>query len=136
MKNKITVSCVKSNLKQIRRFVIEVLRKQHLEELEIHSMVLAVDEVCANLIIHSNHCNPDKNIEVIIDTSKENQITFDILDRGTGFDIRQHPEPDLDEIIRNKRKGGVGLMLVKKIMDEIDFINKGDYSIVRLIKNI
>ncbi len=136
MKNKIAVSCIKSNLKQIRRFVIEVLRKQHLEEVEIHSMVLAVDEICANLIIHSNHCNPDKNIEVSIDTSKEDKITFDILDRGTGFDIRQHPEPDLDEIIRNKRKGGVGLMLVKKIMDEIDFINKGDYSIVRLIKNI
>ena len=136
MKDKITVSCVKSNLKQIRRFVIEVLRRQHLEEVEIHSMVLAVDEVCANLIIHSNQCDPDKNIEVGIDTSKEDKITFDIIDRGTGFDIRKYPEPDLDEIIRNKRKGGVGLMLVKKIMDEIDFINNGDHSIVRLIKNI
>jgi len=136
MKDKITVSCIKSNLKQIRRFVIDVLKKQHLEEIEIHSMVLAVDEVCANLIIHSNQCDPDKNIEVGIDTSQEYKITFDIIDRGTGFDIRKYPEPDLDEIIRNKRKGGVGLMLVKKIMDEIDFISKGDHSIVRLIKYI
>jgi len=136
MKPSISVSCEKSNLKQIRRFVIDVLRKRHLEEVEIHSMVLAVDEVCANLMIHSNNCSPDHTIEVGIDTMTRGKIIFDILDRGSGFDIRQHPEPDLEEIIRSRKKGGVGLMLVRKIMDEIDFVNKEEYSIVRLIKNI
>ena len=62
------------------------------------------------------------------------EITFDIHDHSDGFDIREHPEPVIQEIIKSKRKGGVGLMLVKRIMDDIDFIKSRDDSIVRLTK--
>ena len=58
------------------------------------------------------------------------------MDKGRGFDLRKYPEPDIKDIIKQKRKGGVGLLLVKRIMDEIDFIDKKDYHIVRLIKNL
>ena len=136
MKHKISVPCVKSNLQHIRKFAIDVLREQHLSELEVHSMVLAVDEVCANMMIHSYQCSPDHSIEVEIKIKSKNKVEFDIIDNGHGFDIRKYPEPDIDEIIRQKKKGGVGLMLVKRIMDEIDFIKKGEYSIVRLTKNL
>ncbi|MEN8249031.1 MAG: ATP-binding protein [Bacteroidota bacterium] len=136
MKHKISIPCEKSNLQRIRTFVIEVLRDQNLSELDVHSMVLAVDEVCANMMIHSNHCSPDHSIEVIIMTNDKNKVIFDIIDKGSGFDIRDFPEPDISEIIKMKKKGGVGLMLVKRIMDEIDFIRKDKNSIVRLTKNL
>jgi serine/threonine-protein kinase RsbW len=136
MKFDISVPCVKSNLQRIRKFVVDVLREQHLSEVEVHSLVLAVDEVCANLMIHANHCSPEHSIDVKIDITAKEKVVFDILDRGYGFDIREHPEPDLQDIIHSRKKGGVGLMLVKRIMDEIDFINKDGYSIVRLIKNL
>ena len=136
MKFNISVPCVKSNLQRIRAFIVDVLKEQHLSDLEVHSMVLAVDEVCANLMIHSNNCSPKHSIEVEINISGKAKIIFDIIDKGHGFDIRKHPEPDIKEIIRMKKKGGVGLMLVKRIMDDIDFINKEDYNIVRLTKNL
>jgi len=134
MKLNISVPCLKSNLQRIRTFVIDVLREQHLSEVEVHSMVLAVDEVCANLMIHSNHCSPNHSIEVRISLKNKEKVVFDIIDKGSGFDIRKYPEPDLQDIIHMKKKGGVGLMLVRRIMDEIDFINKEDYNIVRLTK--
>lgn len=133
MRHSITIPCAKSNLQQIRNFIIEELRIKQLPEIDIHSMVLAVDEVCANLIIHSNNCSLDNSIEVIM-VIKKNKIVFDIIDHGVGFDIRNYPEPDIKEIIKAKKKGGVGLMLVKRIMDEIDFIKKKDHSVVRLTK--
>lgn len=136
MKHKITIPCEKSNLQRIRRFVLEVLRDQNLTELDVHSLVLAVDEVCANMMIHSNNCSPNHSIEVIILTEKKGKVVFDIIDKGSGFDIRGFPEPDIGEIIKTKKKGGVGLMLVKRIMDEIDFIQKDNNSIVRLTKNL
>jgi serine/threonine-protein kinase RsbW len=136
MKYNISVPCEKSNLQRIRTFVIDTLREQYLSEVEVHSMVLAVDEVCANLMIHSNNCSPDHSIEVEINMSSKDKVVFDIIDKGRGFDIRKYPEPDINEIIRQKKKGGVGLMLVKRIMDDIDFIIKEDYNIVRLTKKL
>ena len=136
MKHKISVPGVKSNLQRIRTFIIDVLREQHLSDVELHSLVLAVDEVCANLIVHSHKLSPLHEIGVEINIESNNKIVFDIINKGPGFDIRNYPEPDLKEIIRLKKKGGVGLMLVKRIMDDIDFINKGEYNIVRLTKNL
>ena len=136
MKHSIKVPCLKDNLSKIRSFVSEVLHHFDLTEVEINNMVLAVDEVCANLIIHSYKCNPDEEIEVDITTETNHKIVFDILDRGEGFDIRNHKEPVIEDIIKSKRKGGVGLMLVKKIMDEIDFVPTKTYSIVRLTKKL
>ena len=136
MKYNISVPCDKSNLQRIRTFVIDALREQYLSEIDVHSMVLAVDEVCANLMIHSNNCSPDHSIEVKISMSHKDKVVFDIIDKGHGFDIREYPEPDIQEIIKMKKKGGVGLMLVKRIMDDIDFITKEDYNIVRLTKNL
>jgi serine/threonine-protein kinase RsbW len=136
MKFNISVPSEKSNLQRIRAFIIDVLREQHLSEVEIHSMVLAVDEVCANLIIHSNNGLLNHSIDVEINLKVKGKIVFDIIDKGSGFDLRKYPEPDINEIIRQKKKGGVGLMLVKRIMDDIDFITKEDYNIVRLTKNL
>ena len=133
MKHSIAIPCAKSNLQQIRNFIIEILKAEKLSDLEIHSMVLAVDEVCANIIIHSNNCSPEQTIRVQMDI-KPDRVEYKIIDGGTGFDIREYPEPDINEIIKTKRKGGVGLMLVKRIMDEIDFYTKNGESIVKLTK--
>ena len=133
MKNSIAIPCAKSNLQQVRNFIIEILKVEKLSDLEIHSMVLAVDEVCANIIIHSNNCSPEQTIEVQMEVYPD-RVVYEIIDNGLGFDIRNYPEPDLDEIIKTKRKGGVGLMLVKRIMDEIDFYSKKGKSVVKLTK--
>jgi serine/threonine-protein kinase RsbW len=133
MKRSITIPCSKSNLQQVRNFIIEVLQAEKLSDLEVHSMVLAVDEVCANIIIHSNNCSPEQTLKVQIEVMPD-RVEYEIVDNGIGFDIRQYPEPDLNEIIKAKRKGGVGLMLVKRIMDEIDFYTKKGKSIVKLTK--
>lgn len=133
MKHSITIPCAKSNLQQVRNFIIDILKAENLSDLEVHSMVLAVDEVCANIIIHSSNCSPDQTMEVIMEVM-DDRIVYEIIDNGVGFDIRQYPEPDINEIIKTKRKGGVGLMLVKRIMDEIDFYKRKENSIVKLTK--
>jgi serine/threonine-protein kinase RsbW len=133
MKYSIKVPCLKENLTKVRAFVSGILLKYDLDEVQTNYMVLAVDEVCANLIIHSYHCRPEEQIEVDVNVNKS-KITFDIHDHGEGYDIRLHQEPEIDDIIKSKRKGGVGLMLVKRIMDDIDFISDNEYKIVRLTK--
>jgi len=126
---------MKEKLRDIRMFVSESLKNHALPDVQISTLVLAVDEVCANLIIHSHKCNPKENIEISINIDADT-IVFDIIDNGAGFDISSYSEPSLGEIVKKKRKGGLGLILVRKIMDKIEMINEDNQNICRLVKNI
>ena len=136
MKHKLTISCSKSNLLKIRHFVANQLVTTNLSEVELHKLVLAVDEVCANLFIHSNKCTLSHKIDVIIDLIGTEHIQFTIKDKGISFDMSNYQEPSMSDIVSSGRKGGVGLILVKRIMDKIEFSTEKNYNICRLTKNL
>lgn len=114
-------NCSKDNLKLIREFVKVVLTDYRLSEKEITRLVLAVDEVCSNLIIHSNECDASKQIEINIENQKSNTIIFKIVDSNSMFfDPQSYEPPTLDKIVEERRRGGLGLNLIKQIMDSIE----------------
>jgi serine/threonine-protein kinase RsbW len=128
--------CSRENLKGIRDFVSSVLHNYSLSDVEINQMVLAVDEVCTNLIIHSHKCNANDSIELSIKNQKEG-ITFEIIDRGAMyFDFASYKNPDLQQLIKDGSNGGVGLMLVKRLMDKVEVEYKDTHSTWRLYKEI
>ena len=123
-------------MSQIRKFVEQTLSSYSISDIEVHKLVLAVDEVCANLIIHANNCNTDEHLELVVDVNPKSQITFIIKDKGIGFDMTHYEEPELDELVSSKRKGGLGLKLVKRIMDKIEFSTEKNHNICKLVKNL
>jgi serine/threonine-protein kinase RsbW len=129
------VPCQKKNLVDIRYFINEVLKKHLDSEIDINSLVLAVDEVCANLMIHSHQCNPSKCLELSIKIENE-EIIFEIRDTGNGFNFKDYKEPSIRDIIIEKKKGGLGLILVKRIMDHIEYIENKNTNIYRLKKKL
>ena len=136
MNNQLKVPCSKEKLRDVRVFVEEHLKKLGVPEVEAGKMVLAVDEVCANLMIHSHNCDPTKSIGIQIKSKKGKEIVFDISDYGVGFNFCHYKEPSLEEIIKQKKKGGVGLILVKRIMDHMEFIRKHNRNVYRLVKRL
>ncbi|GAB4230556.1 MAG: hypothetical protein Tsb0034_02530 [Ekhidna sp.] len=133
MSKTITIGCSKEELIRIRQFTSDALEKHSIPDLQAHKLVLAVDEVCANLIIHANNCNPNSKIEFSIDF-KPKQIVFTFKDKGVGFDINEYESPSMQELVSSRRQGGLGLMLVKRIMDRIEFSTEKNHNICRLIK--
>ena len=136
MKYSQEISCSKDNLRLIRDFIKETLTIHAIPENEIHSMVLAMDEMCANLIIHSHHCNIAESFEIQIIISKRAGVTFKILDENEMFDLLNYESPSLDELVKTQRKGGIGLILVKKIMDEITFRSENGKNCCCLFKKV
>lgn len=134
MKFNLKVYCEKTRLKEIRSFVEEKLQKYTTNEIEINQLILAVDEVCANLIIHSNSCNANEAITLEVEVD-EYGVTFEISDNGVEFDFSTYKEPSLDQVIKEKRKGGIGLMLVNRIMDKVEFLSKEKNNKCILYKN-
>ncbi len=119
----------------MRKFVTEVLHEHHVSDIETNMMVLAVDEVCANIIIHGHPSDQEDYVKINIDFTKEG-IWFEIVDTGAAFDIMKYNEPILEDLIKNKQKGGVGIMLVKKIMDKIEFTASARKNTLKLYKQV
>ena len=130
------ISCSKDRLKEIREFVSDVLIRHSYPDVESNKIILAVDEICANLIIHSNNCDPQETLKLQIDYQDRQMMIFEIEDHGHGFNFNSYHEPEINELIKAKKKGGVGLLLVKRIMDEIEFVQKGNKNVCRLIKKL
>ena len=114
---------------------MDYLHAYALTDIMLNQIVLAVDEICANLIIHANHENPDKFISLAINKQKE-MLKFEISDNGVAFQRSNYKEPDIEENIRMGKKGGVGIALVNRIMDKVEFDTNGAQNVCVLYKKI
>lgn len=77
---------------------------------------MAVDEACTNIIRHCYEGRCDRPIELTC-TLAEDRLVVTLRDEGVPFDPGQVPPRDLDEV----RPGGLGLPLIRRIMDEVDY---------------
>ena len=112
--------CDVGNLKSVRDFIRKILFDKGVSDSEAHLTVLAVDEICSNLMIHSNGCNHEMEINLDL-AFFQNQVRITITDSGLSFNYAEHQDISLESLIYNKRKGGLGLLLVKRIMDEVSY---------------
>jgi serine/threonine-protein kinase RsbW len=136
MNYKYKVGCSIENLKGVRDFIRGTLKTYGVQEIQISEMVLALDEMCSNIMIHAHQCNPDDLFELIIEIKKGSPVVFEIIDDGTAFDINQFNEPELGNLVHEKRKGGLGIRLVKSIMDKVEYSQNNGKNICRLIKKV
>lgn len=136
MNYKQKVGCNIENLKGVRDFIRDALKKHGVSDLQISELVLALDEMCSNLMIHSHQCNPEELFEISIIMKKGQPLIFEIIDDGNTFDINHFSEPELGNLVHEKRKGGLGIRLVKSIMDKIEYQNRNGKNVCRLTKNI
>ena len=133
MSPKLKLSCCTSALVELRSFLQRSLEAYGFSEVDRHQVTLAVEEVCTNLIIHSHASNPKEVIYLEVKELKK-KLAIEITDKGDAFNLLEYEVPDLKKVIEEKRKGGIGILLVKKIMDEIEFESKNGKNTCRLIK--
>lgn len=135
MKSNITVSCSKGNLALIRDFVRSRLKDFDITGKVSDHIVLATDEACANCIIHQHQCNDQSTIEVALYLEDET-IYIEIKDTGKAFPINEYQPTQLNELVKSRRRGGFGIMLINKLMDEVKVEERSDYFIYKLSKSL
>lgn len=123
------------NLSIIRDFIGSAASELKLPGEMIENIILAVDEACTNIIKHAYKYSPDGDITVTIKPSSSKFIVS-IIDNGISFEPETIPEPDLQKYYRQRRVGGLGVYLMKTLMDEVKYVSKpGKYNEVLLSKN-
>lgn len=104
----------------ITEFVSEAARAAGLDEDAIFHCQMAVDEACTNVIEHAYGGDGKGNIEVTCHVSP-GKCVISILDTGRPFDPESVPKPDPTMPLDKIEPGGVGLHLMRKLMDEVKF---------------
>lgn len=135
MRHNFTATCSKNVLRSIRAFIANVLAEHQISEIEANMLILAVDEVCSNLIIHAHHCNPNHIINLDMSVSPKS-IVFEIKDEGEMFNFLNYQEPTLEQLVKDQRKGGMGIMLVRRIMDDISFYKQNGRNVCKMVKHL
>lgn len=108
------------NLERIRSYIAGAISSTFLTDAERHGIVLAVDEACANLFTHAIAMRPTSEIELRIVVT-EHDITIEIRDQSVAFDLRDVDQPDMAVYFREMRPGGLGIALIRRVMDQIDY---------------
>lgn len=133
MKAHYIATCSKQSLPKIRAFVTMELTSLKVQETMRNELVLAVDEACANSIIHQHHCDGTSSIKVSIGRDG-NTLIIELTDKGDPFPIMDYQPQNLKEIIKKRTKGGLGIFLITRIMDKIEVIERKDNFTYRFIK--
>lgn len=98
-----------------------------------HDMSIAVDEIISNIIHHSYRGEADHSITVRLRLVPE-ELHVEIVDDGAAFDPAAHDVSRPTGSLTERALGGLGLHLVKSLMDNVCYFRLGDDNHVTLIK--
>ncbi|WP_428234926.1 ATP-binding protein [Gracilimonas sp.] len=95
---------------------------------------LSVEEIFMNMVRH----NPNAEFDIKLIVEKKNRkIILSLSDfEEKPFDITQARDVDFEEYFRQKKSGGLGIHLVKEIMDDIKFVHRNGISTITITKLI
>lgn len=134
-RSSLTIPSQTERLNDVREFVSGLARVHGFSEDDINKITIAVDEACTNIIKHGYNYSPDNKIDVeIIRRGQEFEII--ISDKGKRFDPSAIQTPDMKDYFEHYRRGGLGVYLMKRIMDRVEFNLQSDRNVLRMIKTL
>ena len=108
------------NLDEIREFVGEEARQVGFSDKEIYSIQLAADEASTNIIEYAYAGVEDGKIDIDC-SAADGGLKIVMRDRGKPFDPSSVPEPNVKADLSERKIGGLGIYLMRKLMDEVTY---------------
>jgi len=96
---------------------------------------LVLEEVLTNIIFYGYDDSATHVIELNINLKSE-IIEIEIIDDGKPFNPLERPDPNVNKSLDERQIGGLGIFLVKKIMDKAEYFRRENKNILILQKNI
>jgi len=112
-------------LDAIRGFAAQAARDAGMDDSQVYAVELAMDEACTNIVEHAYKGEENGDIECTCDAN-DVCLTLVVRDHGKPFDPSTVSEPDLDGDIETRPLGGLGIYLIKQLMDDVHFEPLGE----------
>ncbi len=132
-KHTLTIPSSTRYLEDVRQFVSKHAAAAEFSDSVVEQLKIAVDEACTNVIEHAYRGEGEHALDIAILISKD-KLTVRIRDHGRAFDERNYAEPNLIEYARSRKAGGLGVHLMRRLMDRVEFKTRGDVNECCLVK--
>ncbi len=120
-------------LAAVWEFVSSELASHGVPDAEMMRIELAVEEVFVNI---ASYAYPDGGGDAKVSVAVINDdVTIRFEDRGVPFDPLKADEPDTDASLEEREIGGLGIFLVKEMMDDVRYEYKDGKNILTFSKH-
>ena len=132
----ITVPAESAALETVNTFIQEKLESITCPKRTRMQMMLAVEEIFVNISSYAYHPEVGQ-AEVGVDIDGDPPaVTIRFLDQGRPFNPLEKPDADITLSAQEREIGGLGILLVKKIMDQVDYAYENGKNILIIKKEI
>jgi len=108
----------------------ECAREQGFDRKKIGRIELALEEALVNIC---NYAYPEEPGDVEVNCQEDDsRFIIEIIDSGNPFDMTSLPAPDLPSSIEERKIGGLGIFLIKKMVDDVRYRREGNFNILKL----
>jgi serine/threonine-protein kinase RsbW len=121
------------HLTKVRNFVAGRAEAFGFDEQQIADIRLAVDEAFTNIIKHAYENDEKQSVKIAL-SQNGNTFHISLFDTGKAFLPEDYKDPDVKEKIKRKRRGGMGVYLIRELMDEVSYRHNGTANEIRMMK--
>ncbi len=129
---------LKNQVSELERMAQEISSWCHQQalpcELE-YKMNLVLDEIVSNIIRHGFKDHDDHEISVRFSV-EDGELTMQVEDDGGQFDPLGFPSPDITKHIEERRFGGMGIFLVRQIVDRLEYQRRDGRNLLTMRKRL
>ena len=97
---------------------------------------LALEEIFMNVVMHGSEPGRTPWVEVCLDGGAAESVTMTVEDDGPQFDPLSLPTPDLSAGLDQRPVGGLGVFLVRQMMDAVSYQRIGTLNQLRMVKTL
>jgi anti-sigma regulatory factor (Ser/Thr protein kinase) len=122
MNEKISIE-LKNNVGELERLsqiLTQFGETNNLSPKVLFAINLALEEILTNIINYGYKDNYEHEIKLAI-SLEHDELTVKVEDDGQAFNPLRAPEPDIDKPLQNRPIGGLGIHLVRNLMDELEY---------------
>ncbi len=118
------------NLGRWMEAVSECARELGFDQKKIGKIELALEEALVNICKYSY---PEEPGDAEVNCKQDNRrFIIEIIDSGIPFDMTSLPAPDLSSGIEKRKIGGLGIFLIKRMVDEVKYRRERNCNILKL----
>ena len=124
-----------SELERVLSFVSDLCVRNSIPPETEYDLNLALDEIVTNVAKHAYPAGEEHQFTLQITLSNE-EFVARVEDDGMEFNPLDHPTPDLNAPLEERKEGGLGIFLIRQIMTSVEYQRVAGKNIITLRKKL
>ena len=135
MKRELTIKNEEQELARVAEFMESVCDELALDMHQAMKLQLVIEEMMTNVIFYAYPEGTRADITLTAESDGK-ELTFVLSDSGKPFDPTAKEDADIESNPMDRQQGGMGILIVKNIMNEVSYQRLGDENRLTMKKTL